>query len=354
MSFTDYLPFASSVVMAFFVVMVFKRYFAKNGRASHLLLWGIGLTLYWIGSITEALHAAFGWNAVVFRLWYLCGAVLVAAWIGQGTVELLVRRRIGSIRVSHILLAILLIGSIYATYKVATATLSPAMIADKVNSVTSESGFDQNTVLADAAGVLESSALGSDGQVSDRRLSPLAQAVLSEASTSGIDIPQAETSADPRLPTSAVINGNTVELAGNDQALQVTVDGKPAGILNLEIGREMHGHAIVSGGTRVLTPFFNMYGLLTLVSGALYSAWIFLRKRIMPNRVLGNVLIASGALMPGIGGLLNRLGMGGYLYVGELLGAILMFAGFVAATKVPEAATVSKDVKQSTVPASGR
>jgi hypothetical protein len=228
------------------------------------------------------------------------------------------------------------------------------MIADKVSSVGSESGFDQETVLADAAGILKSSALDSDGQISERRLSPLAQAVLAKAASDGIAIPSTESIADPRLPASAVIDGKTVELTGTNNTLQVAVDGKPAGILNLEIGREMHGHAIVSGGTRVLTPFFNMYGLLTLVAGALYSAWIFLRKRIMPNRVLGNVLIASGALMPGIGGLLNRLGMGGYLYVGELLGAILMFAGFVAATNVPAAAKATQDVNKAAVPASGR
>jgi len=89
---------------------------------------------------------------------------------------------------------------------------------------------------------------------------------------------------------------------------------------------------------RILTPFFNSYGLLLLAGGAIYSAYIFLRKRIMPNRVLGNVLIASGALMPAMGGLLSRFGLGGYLYLGELLGAILMFAGFLSATNKPEAA----------------
>ncbi len=30
---------------------------------------------------------------LVFRLWYLFGAILVAAWLGQGTVYLLVKPR---------------------------------------------------------------------------------------------------------------------------------------------------------------------------------------------------------------------------------------------------------------------
>jgi hypothetical protein len=137
----------------------------------------------------------------------------------------------------------------------------------------------------------------------------------------------------------AEVDGQNIALApSGESALLVLIDGQLAGTINTEIGREMHGHAIVSGGTRVLTPFFNVYGLLTLVGGAIYSAYIFLRKRIMPNRVIGNVLIASGALMPGIGGLLSRWGLGGYLYAGELLGAILMFAGFIMATNRPQEA----------------
>jgi len=69
-----------------------------------------------------------------------------------------------------------------------------------------------------------------------------------------------------------------------------------------------------------------------LVGGALYSAYIFWRKRIMPQRVLGNVLIAAGALSPALGGTLVARGLGDYLFVSELLGAIIMFIGFRMAT----------------------
>ncbi|MEW6568537.1 MAG: hypothetical protein AB1449_10320 [Chloroflexota bacterium] len=80
--------------------------------------------------------------------------------------------------------------------------------------------------------------------------------------------------------------------------------------------------AISDGATvRLTTPFFNIYGLITLVGGALWSAWLFLRKRVLPNRVIGNVLIAAGALSIGLASTLTRLGYGGYLYLGELLAA---------------------------------
>jgi hypothetical protein len=73
--------------------------------------------------------------------------------------------------------------------------------------------------------------------------------------------------------------------------------------------------AVKDGATvRLTTPFFNIYGLITLVGGALWSAFLFWRKRILPNRVLANVLIAAGALSIGFASTLTRLGYGSYLY----------------------------------------
>jgi hypothetical protein len=105
---------------------------------------------------------------------------------------------------------------------------------------------------------------------------------------------------------------------------------------------------ISDGATvRLTTPFFNIYGLITLVGGALWSAWLFLRKRTMPNRVLGNVLIAAGALSIGLASAATRLGAGGYLYLGELIAAVLMYGGFMLAGRpvaeeesIPETASV--------------
>lgn len=92
--------------------------------------------------------------------------------------------------------------------------------------------------------------------------------------------------------------------------------------------------AIDAGGAvRLTTPFFNVYGLITLVGGALWSAYLFWRKRVLPNRVIGNVLIAAGALSIGLASTLTRLGDGSYLFVGELVAAVLMFIGFRFAAK---------------------
>jgi hypothetical protein len=100
---------------------------------------------------------------------------------------------------------------------------------------------------------------------------------------------------------------------------------------------------------RLTTPFFNIYGLITLVGGAIWSSFLFWRKRVMPNRVLGNVLIAAGALSIGLASSLTRFGIGDYLYLGELVAAILMFSGFVLAGRpqpevVPEVSRVPEAV----------
>lgn len=93
------------------------------------------------------------------------------------------------------------------------------------------------------------------------------------------------------------------------------------------------------GAVRLTTPFFNIYGVLTLVGGAIYSSFLFWRKRVLPNRVLGNILIAAGAILIASASTLTRLGYGQYLYLGELLAAVLMFVGFRYAAK--PAATVA-------------
>ena len=87
----------------------------------------------------------------------------------------------------------------------------------------------------------------------------------------------------------------------------------------------------LGSAVRLTTPFFNIYGLLTLVGGAIYSAYLFWRKRVLPNRVLGNVLIAAGALSIGSASTLTRLGNGQFLFIGELIAALLMFVGFLVA-----------------------
>jgi hypothetical protein len=87
-----------------------------------------------------------------------------------------------------------------------------------------------------------------------------------------------------------------------------------------------------SGMTILLTILLNIFGTIALVGGAIYSAFLFWRKRILANRMYGNILIAAGALSPALGGTFLRTGLVDFLYLSELVGAILMFVGFILAT----------------------
>jgi vacuolar-type H+-ATPase subunit I/STV1 len=86
-----------------------------------------------------------------------------------------------------------------------------------------------------------------------------------------------------------------------------------------------------NGATIVLTILLNVYGTIALVGGAIYSAYLFWRKKVLAKRMVGNILIAAGALMPAMAGSFIKAGLVDWLYVSELIGVILMYAGFLLA-----------------------
>jgi hypothetical protein len=87
------IPFVLSVISAvasgLFAIFVLKRWVEK--RRPHQLAWGIGMGLYFLGTLSQVV-LALTWSPLFFGLWYWSGALMVAAWLGQGTVFLLVRR----------------------------------------------------------------------------------------------------------------------------------------------------------------------------------------------------------------------------------------------------------------------
>ncbi len=80
---------------------------------------------------------------------------------------------------------------------------------------------------------------------------------------------------------------------------------------------------------RAFSPLVNLYAMVFLVGGAAWSAWRYRRRSDRPrSRVVGNALIAVGALLPGIGGSFTRFGYVEVLYVTELIGLLLIWAGY--------------------------
>ncbi len=224
-----YLPFLSTLVIFAFATAVFTRFLKRRGP--HLLFWTIGLLFFGIGTLSEVI-LAFTFSSLMLKLWYLSGAMLTAAWLGQGTLHLLVRKRSVAWTLTSVLTAV----SLLAAILVLLAPLTPAAASYNVT------------------------------------------------------------------------------MAISSQYKDILTRG---------------------GLTIALTILLNIYGTLTLVGGAIYSAVIFWRKRVMLNRMIGNVLIAAGALAPAMAGSFVKMGLVDALYLSELIGVVLMYVGFIQATTVP-------------------
>ena len=79
---------------------------------------------------------------------------------------------------------------------------------------------------------------------------------------------------------------------------------------------------------RGFSPFINLYAVIFLIGGAILSAIRYSRNPETKHRVWANVLIAVGAILPGIGGAATRAGYTEVLYVTELMGLLLIWAGY--------------------------
>lgn len=211
-----FIPIATTLVALFFAPVVFRRW--KSRRSGpHLLWWAVGIALYGVGTLTESLTTLLGWNEVVFRSWYIAGALLGGAPLAQGTVYLMFSRKLAD-RLSVALVAVVLVAS-------------AAVIASPIDY----------------------------GLVEAHRL------------------------------TGAVMEWQWA---------------------------------------RLFSPFINLYAAIFLIGGAALSAWRFRSDPTARHRFVGNVYIAAGALLPGIGGTATRFGHTEVLYVMELVGLTLIWIGY--------------------------
>jgi len=98
--------------------------------------------------------------------------------------------------------------------------------------------------------------------------------------------------------------------------------------VSLSESHRLSGNVIQWQWVRLISPFINTYSLIFLVGGAFVSALRFRQTPELRNRYLGNILIAIGALLPGIGGSLTRAGYVEALYITELAGLLLIYWGY--------------------------
>ncbi|MCE3007269.1 MAG: hypothetical protein LW884_02850 [Bacteroidetes bacterium] len=92
--------------------------------------------------------------------------------------------------------------------------------------------------------------------------------------------------------------------------------------------QRLSGAVLVHQWVRWFSPFINTYAVIFLIGGAFYSAFRYRRQPDGTRRYQGNIWIAVGALLPGIGGGAARAGYVEVLYVGELVGLLCIWQGY--------------------------
>ncbi|MEO7997102.1 MAG: hypothetical protein ABI852_06630 [Gemmatimonadaceae bacterium] len=90
-----YVPILTTLVGAVFAAELW-RHWRRKPSATYLMWWFLGILTYVAGTITESLTALFGWHSGVFRAWYITGALLGAAPLAQGSVYLLLPKRVAN------------------------------------------------------------------------------------------------------------------------------------------------------------------------------------------------------------------------------------------------------------------
>jgi len=117
-----------------------------------------------------------------------------------------------------------------------------------------------------------------------------------------------------------------------------------------KVSDKLNGNVLEWSYIRLITPFINIYAVIFLVGGAFYSAFKYFGNKEFKGRFWGNVLIAIGGILPGIGGTATKFGYTYVLYVTELLGILLIFAGYMIIRNDSSLSLHKNQVKEKAVP----
>ena len=226
-----YIPIVTTLLAVPFSLEIFRRWRAHPDRL-HLFWWAVGVAVYGVGTFTEAWTTVFGWHPLIFRAWYISGALLGGAPLAQGTVYLLLKRK-----TAHRLTAALILYVLVASVAVVLAPIDLAAV-------------------------------------------------------------------EPHRLTGRVFSWQWV---------------------------------------RFFSPVVNLYAVVFLIGGAVLSALRYSLDPATRHRMYANVLIAIGAILPGIGGAATRMGHTEVLYVTELVGLVLTWIGYRISLR-PVAAPYSRSI----------
>ncbi len=321
----------TTLIAALFAALLFNQY--QRRRAAYQLAWGIGATSFAVAAAAEALAQWIGWSEPLYRAWYLTGAVWTAGWLGTGTVLLLSKTRFGY----------------WYSACLALAGLFTILVARRLEDPNAGPTALLYAILAWSAAV----SIAWFAYLGSERWSRIAVGLV--ALLSAVALPLVVTA---KLPAPG--------WATDPQT------GAPIALL-------------LPPALRLLTPLLNISGAFALLTGALFSAYVFMPKvRVLPyssdprqrgdellfnlaiapfaiginffkslplafaswrrgtlnRRVPATLLIALGAFVPSLTDTLNRTGSTEGYQVGKALGALLLLIGFLVSVDDPDEITL--------------
>ncbi len=322
---TALLPAATSLLAFAFAVMLLDQW--RERHHGFQLAWAFGMLFYGIGAGAEALAAYGGWTELLYRTWYLTGAVWTAAWLGLGTAFLLGRTRFG--------------------YTYAILLLLSGLIALMIRNSPNYAGAGPLPLLYLIAAVILALAIGVETYFGNDRWT--------------------------RFAAGAIVGTTLLSVV----LMLATTLPAPGYALDPATGQPIA--TIMPGYLRLLTPVLNFTGALALLLGAVFSAYVFMpKRRVLPysldpnqpgdqflfnlciapvaivvnlaaslpgavralaagrlhSRVPATILIALGAFFPTITDSLNRAGDTQLFQLGKFLGVVFLFAGFLVSVEV--------------------
>jgi hypothetical protein len=110
------------IASGLFAISIFRQYAAR--RKPHQLMWGIAISI-WAVAVAAELVATFQgrWGLITYRAYYATGALLIPAWLGMGTLYLILPRR-----VNNAILAILAVLSVIGIFLIASWPIDSATL----------------------------------------------------------------------------------------------------------------------------------------------------------------------------------------------------------------------------------
>ncbi|MDP1808779.1 MAG: hypothetical protein Q8L35_04500 [Actinomycetota bacterium] len=275
-------PLLATIVSLVFSVQVFRQYLQK--QRPHQLVWSAALLMFGIGALAETLATIGSWNTLLVKIYYLFGGTLVVGYLGLGTLYVS--------------------GDFDAGGRLATFLL----------------GRRFNTLLSVTLTFLLWS------MIYGLKMFKTSPAIAAVISLLYLAILLAAIIAKKKVPTVYLV----VLLIASVLAAYAISQGS---IDNTKL-TELQGWHALNRTRAIKTGAFslNVIGSFLLIIGAIQSAIGLLRKHIMRERAVGNILIAAGVLVVAGGGTLGGLlGLGGQAGISApmAVGVTIMFLGFL-------------------------